>query len=143
MMQHMEYKDRAKVYEEAIERYGAEMQMVVAIEELSECTKELCKAMRGKGDINHLAEEVADATIMLEQMRLTFGINDAVKFWMDAKLQRLQHRLLKENNPIHCGECDYSRDSDMRCMCERSQWAGLQVSPDNYCGQAIPRIKEV
>ena len=138
-MQHMEYKDRAKVYEEAIERYGVEKQMVVAIEELSECAKELCKAMRGKGDINHLAEEVADATIMLEQMRLTFGINDAVKFWMDAKLQRLQHRLLKEKEPVHCGACDYSRDSDMRCMCEQSQWAGLQVSPDNYCMHGTPR----
>ena len=95
-MEHMEYEDRAKVYEEAIERYGNELQIVVAIEELSECAKELCKVLRGKGDIAHLAEEVADATIMLEQMRICFGINEAVAYWMDDKLVRLQTNLMLE-----------------------------------------------
>ena len=49
-MEHMEYKDRAQIYDEAIGHYGMESQIVVAIEELSECAKELCKVLRRKGD---------------------------------------------------------------------------------------------
>lgn len=98
MMEHMEYKDRAKVYEEAIGHFGVEKQAVVAIEEFTEFAKELCKALRGKVNLEHLAEELADATIMLEQMRIAFGVNDAVAYWMDAKVKRLQHDLMKEKN---------------------------------------------
>lgn len=43
---------------------------------------------------------------------------------------------------VYCGCCDYSRDSDMRCMCENSQWAGVPVKPDNYCSHGIPRSEE-
>lgn len=96
MMEHMKYEDRAKIYEEAVGQYGQGVQVIVAIEELSECAKELCKVLRGNGDPEHLAEEVADATIMLEQMRLAFGINEAVKYWMDAKLARLSDRIVRD-----------------------------------------------
>lgn len=98
MMEHMKYEDRKKVYEEALARYGVEPQAVKAIEEMSECVKELCKTVLGQGSIENLAEEIADATIMLEQMRICFGVNDAVACWMDAKLARLQHNLLKDKN---------------------------------------------
>ena len=97
-MKHMEYQERAKIYEEAIDHHGADGQVVVAIEELSECAKELCKALRGRVNLEHLAEELADATIMLEQMRLVFSVNEAVKYWMDAKLARLQENLLKDKD---------------------------------------------
>ncbi len=97
-MEHMKYEDRKKVYEEALSHFGVGPQAVKTVEELSECAKELCKEVLGQGDLEHLAEEIADATIMLEQMRLCFGINDAVAFWMDAKLAKLQHKLLKEKN---------------------------------------------
>ena len=35
------------LYREAIDRYGADAQCVVAVEELSELQKELCKHLRG------------------------------------------------------------------------------------------------
>lgn len=38
-----------------------------------------------------------------------------------------------------CGKCDYTRDTDMRCMCDKSQWAGCTVRADNYCGHFEPR----
>lgn len=69
------------------------LQMVVALEELSEAQKELCKFMRGNGDIEHTAEEIADAAIMLEQMCMVFGINERVNYWIDKKVQRLADRL--------------------------------------------------
>lgn len=57
-------------------------QMVVAIEELSELQKELTKYIRffrGKGGdyyIGNLIEEMADVLIMVEQIKLFFGIMD-------------------------------------------------------------------
>lgn len=35
---------------------------------------------------------------------------------------------------FRCDKCEYSRDNDMRCMCDKRQWAGRMVKEDNYCG---------
>ena len=93
MMKYFTYEERAEIYEAAIEKFGIEAQAVVAIEELSECAKELCKVLRGKGNPQNLAEELADATIMLEQMRIAMGLNEETKAWMNAKLVRLRHNI--------------------------------------------------
>ena len=89
------YAKRLEVYESAIARNGVLLQAIVALEELSEAQKEICKFLREQGDVDHLAEEVADATIMLEQIRVIFGINEAVNGWIDKKVQRLADRLEK------------------------------------------------
>jgi hypothetical protein len=77
----------------AIEQNGTQLQAVVALEELSEAQKEICKFLRGNGDKEHLAEELADAQIMLMQMEMAFGLTGSVRSWMDAKAQRLAERL--------------------------------------------------
>ena len=87
------YEERVKIYTNALIAYGDRAQMIVAVEELAECQKEICKILRGSEDFSYLAEEVADATIMLEQIRLMFGINDEVCAYMDAKVKRLDERL--------------------------------------------------
>ena len=87
------YEDRAKVYINALVHYGDRNQMVKAVEELAECKQAICKVILGQETIDHLAEEVADATIMLEQIRLFFSINDRVIQYMDEKVQRLDDRL--------------------------------------------------
>lgn len=87
------YEYRVQIYNDALLYYGEENQLTVAIEELSECQKEICKFLRGYGDTGHLAEEIADATIMLEQVRLIFGMNDLVCQEMDRKIERLENRL--------------------------------------------------
>lgn len=87
------YDQRLKTYTNAFVQYGEKNQIIVALEELSECQKELCKFLRGLGDREHLAEEIADATIMLEQMRYIFCMNDLVCEKMDEKIQRLDERL--------------------------------------------------
>lgn len=87
------YDQRVQTYTNALIHYGEKNQMTVALEELSECQKEICKVLRGKGDLGHLAEEIADATIMLEQLRLIFQINDLVCRYMDEKVARLDQRL--------------------------------------------------
>lgn len=87
------FDERTKIYADAAETFGNNMQIVVALEELSEVQKELCKALRGKVNTFNLAEEVADATIMLEQIRQMFNINEQVCGYMDEKVLRLQNRI--------------------------------------------------
>lgn len=94
-MNQISYEERKKTYTNALVAYGEDRQCIVAIEELSECAKELCKVLRNKEDLEHLAEEVADATICLEQIRLFFGINEKVCEYMDAKVRRLDEGLRK------------------------------------------------
>ena len=101
-MNKIPYEERVKVYTNALITYGDRKQMVKCLEELAECQQAICKIILGGENFEHLAEEIADATIVLEQMRLLFNINDRVCEYMDAKVQRLDERL-KKHFPI--GDC--------------------------------------
>lgn len=99
-MNAISYEERAKVYTDALTTFGANCQLVVALEEMSEVQKEICKALRGEINPAHLAEELADATIMLEQVRQIFGLNEPVCEMMDSKILRLQKNIKKERDKI-------------------------------------------
>ena len=92
-MNKINYEDRKKVYQAALRKWGVDLQTMMAVEEMSELTKEICKIKRGKIDLDALADEIADVTIMLEQLREIYGLNDAVCDHMDAKILRLQSRV--------------------------------------------------
>lgn len=92
-MNKISYEERAKVYADALSTFGTNMQLIVALEEMSELQKEITKALRGDLHPMHLAEEVADATIMLEQVRQIFNINEEVCDMMDKKIARLAFRV--------------------------------------------------
>ena len=92
-MNKYDYAARVAVYKSAIARNGVLLQLVVALEELSEVQKEICKYLRDEGSAEHIAEEIADATIMLEQLRIIFDVNECVCDYMDAKVQRLEERI--------------------------------------------------
>lgn len=98
-MNKITYEQRCRVYMNALITNGDKVQMTKAVEELGECIQAICKVMIGGENFDHLAEEVADATIVLEQMRLLFNINDRVCEYMDAKVLRLDEKL-KEGK--HC-----------------------------------------
>lgn len=103
-MNKIPYEQRAQVYTNALVCYGEKTQMVMALEELSECQKEICKRLRGYSNDEHLAEEIADATIMLEQLRLFFGLNDLVCEKMDDKVRRLDALLAVQGDNLLGGE---------------------------------------
>ena len=94
-MNQIPYEERVKTYTNALITYGDRKQMVKCLEELAECQQAICKIILGGENFDHLAEEIADATIVLEQMRLLFNINDRVCEYMDAKVQRLDDNLRK------------------------------------------------
>ena len=94
-MNKITYEERKQVYDAALGKWGAKMQATVAIEEMSEVIKEITKMLRGELDREHMAEEIADATIMLEQLRQMLNINDSVDSWMDYKIAALKRRVEK------------------------------------------------
>ena len=75
------------------------MQTMVAIEEMSELTKELVKFMRGEHNTDAIAEEIADVEIMLCQMKIIYDIkNEDVEKLMVIKLERLKERMEGRKN---------------------------------------------
>lgn len=81
----------------ALERWGSESQTRMAIEEMAELTKELCKYLRGCGNAVSIAEEIADVEIILEQMKLLYRCQPFVDEWKVKKLERLQEMLAAES----------------------------------------------
>jgi hypothetical protein len=81
-----------QILQEAIANYGARNQIIVAIEELSELQKELCKFLRDNKTDN-IAEEIADVEIMLEQMVMLFSSRETINRWKQNKLERLDKRM--------------------------------------------------
>lgn len=89
--------DKKSILADAINTYGAEAQIIVAIEEMSELTKALTKWLRFCGEDaldtileDDILEELADVKVMLAQMEMIFG--DPVNM-ETAKLERLAQRL--------------------------------------------------
>ena len=86
-----------EILTQAITTYGQQLQIIVAIEEMSELTKELCKAQRGAQNRDHIAEEIADVEIMLEQLQLIYNVAPSVESWRQSKIRRLAKRLEDAN----------------------------------------------
>ena len=77
-----------QLYQDAIDFFGDLSQKVMVIEEMSELTKELCKELRNRGNIDHIAEELADVEITLAQIKLIYGIDELVQQHKEFKLNR-------------------------------------------------------
>lgn len=80
------------VYDAAIEEWGEELQVDKAVEELSELTRELARWHLGYSNEDDLAEEIADAEIILEQLRRMFN-DERIDHHKERKLDRLRGRI--------------------------------------------------
>lgn len=88
------YEARRWVYQAAIATNGIERQIMVAIEEMSELTKELAKSFRPGGtSTEKLVDEIADVFVMMEQMQHIFDMNDQLPERVGFKIRRLAERL--------------------------------------------------
>lgn len=82
-----------KICRAALEAFGERAQMTMAIEEMSELAKELCKRCRGRDNVEAIAEEVADVQIMLQQLVMLFDCAGQVETFRRYKLERLAERI--------------------------------------------------
>lgn len=86
--------NREELLHKAISTYGTNSQLDMAVEEMSELTKEICKRKRGKENRAEILEEIADVKIMLEQLKIIFCISDDdIERMVTSKLDRLRIRL--------------------------------------------------
>ena len=102
----MTTEERRALLDRAITAYGAPAQMDMAVEEMAELTKALCKIKRAqagcevtaeaKAVLENVVEEMADVQIMLDQLRIIF--HRSTEEVEEAKLERLKNRLDGRNN---------------------------------------------
>lgn len=99
-----EMKIMIETYKKAIETFGEDSQIDMAIEEMSELTKALLKhrrVVKSGNDVelqkivakNNISEEMADVYIMLEQLCLIFDNWKGVEVIIKAKTDRLAERI--------------------------------------------------
>lgn len=89
----MKYEERRKLYKAAIDAWGVDAQQWIVVEELGELQEALSRLRRGRISPEDVADEIADATIMLEQLQLMLGVEKLTQQCVERKIQRLQRRL--------------------------------------------------
>lgn len=92
---HDPYIDRS-IFKRIIAKYGVEGQVLMIIEECSELILAISHYNRGRVKSDAVIEEIVDVTIMLEQARLIYDVND-VRFGeiYEKKIARIE-AMLKE-----------------------------------------------
>lgn len=94
----MKYKlDIDPVAEGAIEHFGRAAQLAKSIEELAELIVQISKSYNMLSDTTALVDEIADATIMVRQLRYMFDYEN-VDSRIEYKLNRLMTRMDSEKN---------------------------------------------
>jgi len=86
-------KNKDEIYKLALSTWGLNAQIDMCIEEMSELMQAFSKYKRGIGDVNQIAEEMADVSIMLEQMALAFDCHNKIVWYKQFKLTRLLNLL--------------------------------------------------
>ena len=90
------------ILKKAISKYGTHNQMLKCIEECGELSRAISRILieLSSGDgftteqsQENLYEELADVSIMVEQMIIMFDCIDEVVVWQTKKLKRLKERL--------------------------------------------------
>lgn len=92
---------RHDILARAVKTWGESSQVDIAIEEMAELTKALCKIRRARNSadrptaIINAVEEIVDVQIMLDQLRIIYSraVDKMEPSIEDAKLQRLIARL--------------------------------------------------
>lgn len=92
----MEKNDRLVLYDEAIGKWGVEAQREMIYEEVGELITAVARHRRGRTDRKGVITELADVTIMCEQLAYMLGYEDYEKE-LDRKLVRLRDEKLHKN----------------------------------------------
>ena len=85
--------NKKDIYKRALKVFGKQNQITMVFEEVAELQKALSKHLRGEDNIDHIAEEIADVEIMLEQMKMLFDVEDRVGQHKGEKINRLNDRI--------------------------------------------------
>lgn len=92
---------------EILEHYGFENQREILVEECAELIQAVSKAKRsGEKITDNFIEELADVSIMIEQMKQAFNCNDMIRYltYINRKIKRQMARIkgIPERNCTNC-----------------------------------------
>ena len=90
----MKEEEKIELFREVLEAWGIGNQVLMVMEESGEMLNALAKANRGRVTKEDVITELADVSIMMEQMAVYFGY-DEFKAEKERKLKRLKERLEK------------------------------------------------
>ena len=90
----MTKEERDELYAKAIDTWGQMPQINMVNEECGELITSLARYLRGRDTVDDVITEIADVSIMMEQMAVLFGKEQFEKE-KERKLQRLKERLEK------------------------------------------------
>lgn len=82
-----------EVFREALEVFGIGTQLRKLFEEVAEMLEAVCKCADGRDTVQHLAEEIADVRIMLDQMCILYDCELASAEQYSSKVKRLRERV--------------------------------------------------
>ena len=93
-------KEKIKILKMATEKWGKNAQILMALEEMAELSKELLKNMnRNSVNKNNITEEMADVYILLEQLKTIYGIlEDDINNIVEEKINKLEIKLKNNEN---------------------------------------------
>ena len=92
----MTIEQENEIFEDVLYHFGYNHQATKCIEEMSELTKELCKEKDGHGNLENIAEEIADTLITIDQMIIYHDIYDEVAQYREMKMERLRQKIFTE-----------------------------------------------
>ena len=87
--------EKEELYLKAIDTWGQMPQINMVNEECGELITSLARYLRGRDTADDVITEIADVSIMMEQMAVLFGKEQFEKE-KERKLQRLKERLEKK-----------------------------------------------
>lgn len=96
----------AEVCSKAVDIYGTEAQVWMAIEEMAELSNAIAKHRRNRVNSQDVCEEIADVAIMMIQLAYIYGVED-VNDYLEQKIDRLERRLAKH---VTNSETDVARE---------------------------------
>jgi len=88
----MDIVEQLELCRKALRRYGVDVQRLMLVEECGELLNIVGKLPRARASVDELITELADVSIMVEQMALYYGW-DEFQQEKERKLNRLQQRL--------------------------------------------------
>lgn len=82
-----------EIYRAAMDTFGTEAQIIKLFEEIGEFSEAFTKCLGARDMVSHVAEEMADVHIMLDQWAVQLGCTDEVERMKRYKLRRLEQRI--------------------------------------------------
>lgn len=81
-----------ELFKEALGRWGIEAQRAMCVEECAELINALAKVRRGRSTREDILTELADVSIMVDQMALYYGLED-FKNERNKKIMKLNEKV--------------------------------------------------